>query len=366
MNVLTRLVILILVSAVLSACGGGSGSDSKVPTPGQAPDPVSEPTPDPTPEPTPDPTPEPTPDPIPEPTPDPGHTPSEAAYYKSSIERVIGVLLLVEKAGKSDVKRIPEFVADQVTAHGPTPECDSDCADYYFQVVLPNGQEATVIRFEDINGNSQFDLEEEVLPYMVTDVYGITGSAYTMFDINYGLKMWGVLLGSRYDDQGYGAQIGSTTSILYFGALTIRELGGDRLRIGDYELRPSPTRNIALHVVGPEGQHEAMLETRFTMDTNTGDSDAIVANFDWEVFQGDARESFETLETLDFGVVAERVVLEAGRFRYTQEMLEEQRVVEVSVSGDTAHLFLEIDQDADGVVDSTGYLAQSELSFILP
>jgi hypothetical protein len=90
------------------------------------------------------------------------------------------------------------------------------------------------------------------------------------------------------------------------------------------------------------------------MDTNVSNSDAIDATFDW-------------IETLNFGEIAGHVVLEAGSFQYTRQPPEgEVVVVRVSVIADPAHLFLEIDLGGDGVVDSTGYLAQSELTFILP
>lgn len=63
------------------------------------------------------------------------------------------------------------------------------------------------------------------------------------------------MLNSRYDEQGkYGAQIGSTTSLVYGGALMVRELDAARLRIGDYDLVPSTTRNIFLSVIGAGGE----------------------------------------------------------------------------------------------------------------
>lgn len=347
---------LIVVFAVfLAACGGGGGASGDGSAPPASNSPPAAPAP------------------APQPNTPPGVSvpePTDVAFYKSGIEKALGILLLVEKAAQSDVKRIPEWIADQVTAHGPTPEDCEVCRDYWFPAILPNGKEITVVHFWDANGNNKYDFDVEALPYLVTDVYGVTGSVFTLTRVNEGKKRWIAGLGARYDNALYptaGAQIAPSKLMQLLGSLEVRELGGDRLRIGPDQLLPSFERELFVPVMNERGERDELLELRLTMDTNVSDSDAVDARFDWRPYGASAIEAFETIDTLDFGTLSGQVVLEDGRFLYMKTTEDgESFAVRVSVSDDPTHLLLEMDVGADGVYEATGYLSQAEMNFVLP
>jgi len=363
MKIIARLSVLTLMVALLTACGGGGGSgggdgDS---TPNPPTNNIPNPPLDPDPNPNPD----------PDPTPDPTPSADSPQAYQSSIEKMVGALLLVEKAGKAGVHKIPALVAEQVTAHGPSVNCDVVACDpdYHepeYTVYLPTGEEVSIANWIDVNKNLVFDPDFEVLAFSVTNVYGITGSSMVMYRLEGGRDVYYTMLGNRYDDlNGRGAQIGTTQSLLYSGVLMIRELEDGRLRIGDDDREPSETRNITLMDVTKDGV--IPLQTVFSMETNATNSDAILANFDWVPYGGGRAQAFQTISPLDFGEVDGRVVLEGGSFLYTQEDPDGTRIaVRVSVGADPSTLYFEIDQGAEGYYESSGFVSQPDLNFTLP
>lgn len=371
MSRMYRFSSLLLTIVFLAACsGGGGGGGSPAPDPNPNPPPVNN-NPPPSND---DKDPMPGPDPEPDEEEDNDSEPlSPVDVYKASIGNMLGTLVLMEKLGKSEVYTIPQLVADQITAHGPSRDCDlqacePDYTEPSYPVYLPTGEEVTWHFWGDWNGNLVFDVDLEATAFSVTDIYGITGSVMVMYKLQDGRPMYNMGIGARYDAEiQEGMLVGTTKTLRVSGMIMVREIADGRLRIGDFDIVPSATRNIALIETTPAGERLRLLETVFTMDTNKANSDSIDAKFDWVPYGGGAAESFETLEPLDFGEINLNLVLEAGSFLYTREEEDGTKVaVRVSVGADPAYLYLEIDEGADGTYESSDWLAQADVPFVLP
>jgi len=378
MNSTTRLSALLLVSLLLAACGGGGGGGSGGSNPPS--NPPSSNNPDPTPpeepeEPEVPEEPEEPEEPEPEPEPKVGFD-----LYKQNIEEMVTGVLLLDRLGKSDVKRIPEFVADQVTTHGPTPMCNEyePCPTPPYIVTTPAGDEITVFQWIDFDDDGVFDVVGEQLVFSYTDFQGLTGGSMGVFDEE--REFWAFTFGQRYDDPThgfYGVGVEGTWSIQYDGILFMRELGDGRIRIGDFEFaiddEPVSTHMFKRFYETEQGIAFDSLDAFVTIDTNIADQNAIDVTMEWIPFVVPITDEvptykLESIETLDFGTVNGKLVLEAGSFQYTATSHEGDLMtaVRIEVDADPAYLAWELDEDGDGTFELTGRVAQSEFQFLLP
>jgi hypothetical protein len=359
-----RFSVLALSALMLAACGGGGGGST--PPVANTPPPTNT-TPDPIPEPTPDPTPD--PDPVPDPDPDP--VPKIGFdRYKEGIEEQIAAVIMLDKLGKSDVKRIPELVADQATAHGPTPMCGDDPCDAEPYVVLaPTGEEITVHQWLDFTKNGQYDFTEETMVYSYTNFQGMTGGSMGWYDTEE--EMWAFAYVPRYDFVGpqYGMNISGTTSFEYNALFYVRELEGGRIEMGDIEFEGNADGFATQTFYRfKDGELDAVLDTYATVTSNIADMDQIDATIEWFPAVGEGLvQKLESTSSLDFGVVDGELVLEAGSFQYMFIPLDGEPVtVRMTVDADPAYLAWKLDEDGDGTFELTGRIAQSDFRYVLP
>lgn len=292
------------------------------------------------------------------------------------IEQMVGAVLVIEGAGKSGIKDIPAAAKPIVEAHGPSPVCDSTCDSYdrknWYNVEIPSLGTVRIIGWMDLNTNGLFDVMSEQLVYDFTDVSGVTGSVMLLRD-SQDATMYNMTLGNVYESQSYGAKVGQTKTLLFSGALMVRTLQPGVLRIGDFDRIPSSTRNIILHKMSADGTTRVGgYDTIATVDTAEANEDAVQASLDWLVLCNgcaDANKQYtlQTIDALDFGTVGGHFQLEGGKFVITTDASGASKTaLRVSVDPDPSYLLVEIDNGADGSVDSTERIAQSDIDFRLP
>lgn len=304
-----------------------------------------------------------------------GPAPTEVAFYKSSIERMLAALIFVEAAGKSDIKLVPSMIADQVTAHGPCHWQDG-CA---YDVSLPNGKVVTVTNWYDDDGNGVDDNGDgdtgdpngiydpgDVIHFSYTDLFGFTGQSAVQEGDLTTFGWWHILFDARYDAPSmiWGAQFGETETLRLVGTFEVQPLASGRVKIGNLMFG-----GLSWIRMEPDGSYGGTLNGPMVLETNAENSDEVTADFEWSIDPTPVREYFNTVSIpLDFGMVGGRRQLEAGDFLYLREDQDAGTIAAVycQVDSDPAFLYCELDADDDEVYEAYDWIPQSEINYILP
>lgn len=321
-------------------------------------------------------------------------------------------------------------VADQIAMELPhRPDDLEGVLPYSVYLPTPENETVTVIFWQDGNRDGQYNPEPHPMPDAVTFIsqgaLGVNASVGVANQLVDGHPMTIAAI-NGYDGQAIeGARVVPTEDFQVSAIIMRRELEDGRIRFGDDDLRPSATRNITLRVKNFQYEWD-LLDTKVRVDLKAGDGYGVEASINWLVntvegarlkdilyvdadhdglitpeeavaeenldfesadtddsgdidkfeysaakeayymANGGLRESFETVSTLEFGIINGEVMLKTGSAAYIREQNGETVRVQVSVDPDPAFLKLEVDADEDGLFETTERVPQSEIHFVLP
>lgn len=343
-----RLVLLLTVSALLSACGGGAGeSDPSAPVP-----PPSSETP---------------------PTGDSPGTPAPGAdvlAYQGNLEAALRVVLMMDHAVKV-LLPVPADIGPEVNAHGPFTHCtDSTCEDenqgqWYTLVPVAGGSIRVLDWQEVVNANGVLDAPDTLTLDLqdVGSAPAITTTArlYLPGTVD---GPFAITFTSNPEQTRGGLTLVTAPSPELQGNLSVWSREG-RYEIRDH--RPDELMDRQLIVAEyADGQTVSSWLTNSVLRTNVENLSAVDFDIDMLNYIGGARLKLSSLAPLEFGDANGHVTIEAGSYRYEYQDDARGRhfVLRVSVDADPAYLLIEMDSEADGTFENSGRIVQSALDYL--